>query len=194
MVLCVYLKMSCVSKSICSPLINSAESPGCNPRVPLKNYGKRNVTLTKYPVCVKHSAPAEQIAMLWGKYRQNQPSRSQLYCKTRGNSEHKATSHADSSKQTQTTLFKISLFGAIKPHTKQIKLSKKGCVNVCLCMCMSMRRHACVVVSSRRQKESSKSFWRSQISLQKDKDIRLILLQTLQLQQDMINTNSVHPT
>lgn len=33
--------------------MNSAESPGCNPRVPLKNYGKRNVNMTKYPVCVK---------------------------------------------------------------------------------------------------------------------------------------------
>lgn len=45
-----------------------------------------------------------------------------------------------------------------------------------------------------RQKKSSKSFCRSQISLQKDKDIRLIILQTLQLQQDMINTNIVHGT
>lgn len=32
-----YLKMSCASKSMCKPLMNRAESPGCNPSVPLKN-------------------------------------------------------------------------------------------------------------------------------------------------------------
>lgn len=63
-----------------------------------------------------------------------------------------------------------------------------------MCEYVYEKRPACVFVRLHRQKESSKSFWRSQISLQKDKDIRLIILQTLQLQQDMINTNIVHPT
>ena len=37
-----YLNISCVSKSIWSPLMNSAESPGCNPKVPLKYWNMKN--------------------------------------------------------------------------------------------------------------------------------------------------------
>lgn len=46
---CVDLKMSCVSISMWSPLMKRAESPGCRPRVPLKNCGDMNVDMNKYP-------------------------------------------------------------------------------------------------------------------------------------------------
>lgn len=53
MIACVYLKMSCVSRSMCRPLMNRAESPGCRPSDPLKSYGERNINIPKYPVHIK---------------------------------------------------------------------------------------------------------------------------------------------
>ena len=38
---------------MCSPLMNRAESPGCRPRVPLKNCGEKNVNVTKHPAHIK---------------------------------------------------------------------------------------------------------------------------------------------
>lgn len=116
----VYLKMSCVSRSICSPLMNRAESPGCSPRVPLKNYGERekrqhDVTIVSNPTTT-HSNAAEAAAAMCSTHHQSWQSHSQLYCKTRGNSQYKAvTRQGDSSKQALTALFR-----AITPHNKQI--------------------------------------------------------------------------
>lgn len=91
----VHLKMSCVSRSICSPLTNRADSPGCTPRVPLKNCGDEraregetsmwlNILLTskleKLPVQLQLSRSPHSLA---GNVKAGRRV-SQLLCKTRG--------------------------------------------------------------------------------------------------------------
>lgn len=91
----VHLKMSCVSRSICSPLTNRADSPGCRPRVPLKNCGDEgaregetsmwlNILLTskleKLLVQLQLSGSPHSLA---GNVKAGRCV-SQLFCKTRG--------------------------------------------------------------------------------------------------------------
>lgn len=81
---------------------------------------QHDILFTSNPL-TSQSSPAEEMAALCSEYHQSWPSSSQLYCRTKGNSQYKAvTRHADSSKQALTALFKVRLFGAIKPRTKQI--------------------------------------------------------------------------
>lgn len=148
----VHLKMSCVSRSICIPLMNRAESPGWRPRVALKSCreeeseerqrdstsyshqnleGERergkNLPTPAERIDVRAWRQTPMLAVAWVTYF------AQLAASSHNEA---ATPRLGASKQAATAQFKICLFRAIRAQNADLIIRGRMCAAAeCLCVC-----------------------------------------------------------